>query len=52
MNTKGLTALGQGVITAKTLTINGANARPTLTDATVAAAKSNLIAKGWTVNHN
>ena len=44
--------LGGAVITAKSITINGNNARLTVSDAAVLAAKNNLIAKGWTLTHN
>ncbi len=44
--------LGSAVITAKSIVINGNNARLTVSDAAVLAAKNNLIAKGWTLTHN
>jgi hypothetical protein len=44
--------LGSSVITAKSIVINGNNARLTVSDTSVLAAKNNLIAKGWTLTHN
>jgi hypothetical protein len=44
--------LGSSVLTAKIITLNGINAKPLLTNALVASAKANLIAKGWTITHN
>lgn len=43
---------GSAVITPKSITINGINAKPTLTDTKVAEAKANIVAKGWTLLTN
>jgi hypothetical protein len=52
LSTRANEGLGSAVLTAKTITLNGINAKPLLTNALVASAKANLIAKGWTVTHN
>ncbi len=43
--------LGSSATAAKTFTINGSNGIPNLTDPEVAAAKTFLTSKGWTVAH-
>lgn len=44
--------LGVAIATGKVLTLNGQNAPLAIADATIAAAKANLVAKGWQVIHN
>lgn len=43
---------GSSVLTVKTILLNGANAKPTLTNTKVVEAKALILAKGWTITHN
>lgn len=44
--------LGSAITGTKSLILTGQNAQLPISDATVAAAKAALVAKGWSVTHN